>query len=133
MNDSEATAQTGDGADQVQVEITDCPAEDAHKVFRALNALFSSDRAAEDAPQGSAGPGPTVWAMTVDVSAAAAAPAQPCRLTEPVTVTLQGGPWAADRLHAGLASVFTVHDVGSASGDQEQERQLRLSTRQIAA
>ncbi|MFI9358891.1 hypothetical protein [Streptomyces lydicus] len=132
MNDSEATAQTGDGADQVQVEITDCPADDAHTVVGALNALFSSDRATEDAPQGSAGPGPTVWAMTVDVSEEPAA-AQPCRLTVPVTVTLQGGPWAADRLHTGLASVFTVQDVGSAAGDQEQERQLRLSTRQIAA
>ncbi|MGW9046117.1 hypothetical protein ACWGQL_26665 [Streptomyces lydicus] len=132
MNDSEATAQTGDGADQVQVEITDCPADDAHTVVGALNALFSSDRATEDAPQGSAGPGPTVWAMTVDVSEEPAA-AQPCRLTGPVTVTLQGGPWAADRLHTGLASVFTVQDVGSAAGDQEQERQLRLSTRQIAA
>ncbi|AOP47895.1 hypothetical protein [Streptomyces lydicus] len=132
MNDSEATARIGDGADQVQVEITDCPAEDAHTVFGALNALFSSDRATEDVPQSSAGPGPTVWTMTVDVSAAPAA-ARPGRLTEPVTVTLQGGPWAADRLHAGLASVFTVQDAGSASGDQEQERQLRLSTRQIAA
>jgi hypothetical protein len=49
-----------------------------------------------------------------------------------VTATFQGGYWAVDRLRAGLDSVFTVEDVGSTSGDQEQEVQLRLVPRQAA-
>ncbi|MFH8569366.1 hypothetical protein [Streptomyces sp. NPDC017993] len=125
MSDAEEAAQTNQGAARVQVEVTGCAAEDAHTVFSALNTVFSSDRATDDAPRGSAGTGPTVWAATVDVSQSPA-PAEPRRLTGPVSATFQGGYWAVDRLRAGLASVFTVEDVGSTSGDQEQEVQLRL-------
>ncbi|MGP4043019.1 hypothetical protein [Streptomyces sp. 2A115] len=51
-------------------------------------------------------------------------PAPP--LSAPVTVTLQGTPEAVRRAGRTLAEAFTVHDEGTASGDQEQERQLRL-------
>ncbi|MFI9082023.1 hypothetical protein ACIGW8_37270 [Streptomyces sioyaensis] len=50
-----------------------------------------------------------------------------------MTATLQGGSWAVDRLRAGLASVFAIQEVGSTSGDQEQEAQLRSATRPTAA
>ncbi|MFG3114512.1 hypothetical protein ACGF4C_08955 [Streptomyces sp. NPDC048197] len=130
MRDSEASAQARQQAAQVQVEVTDCRAEDAHTVFGALNALFTSNRATEDVPRGSPGMQPTVWAASVDVSEAPAE-VEPRRLTEPVTVTLQGGYQAVHRLHAGLARTFAVQDVGSASGDQEKEVQLRLRTRKV--
>ncbi|MGW7486875.1 hypothetical protein [Streptomyces sp. NPDC054786] len=125
-------AQTDQGATQVQVEVTDCRPEDAHRVFQALNAIFTSDRATDDAPHASAGAGTTVWLTTVEVSQAPAQ-AAPRRLTAPVTATVQGGYWAVDRLRAGLAHVFTVRDVGSASGDQEQEVQLRLESQPTAS
>ncbi|RXS65925.1 hypothetical protein EST92_29310 [Streptomyces sp. TM32] len=132
MNDAEEAAQTNEGAAQVQVAVTDCPPEDARTVFRALNAVFRSDRTSDDGPADSAGSGVTVWAATVDVSTPPAETA-PRRLTAPVTATLQGGYWAVDRLRAGLASVFAIQEVGSTSGDQEQEAQLRLVTRPTAA
>ncbi|SOE14081.1 hypothetical protein SAMN06272775_5045 [Streptomyces sp. 2323.1] len=132
VNDAEEAAQTNQGAAQVQVAVTDCPPEDAQTVFSALNAVFVSDRATDDAPPDPAGTGVTVWAATVDVSAPPAE-AAPRRLTAPVTATVQGGYWAVDRLRAGLASVFALQEVGSTSGDQEQEAQLRLVTRPIAA
>lgn len=130
MRDSEAGAQARQQADEVQVEVTDCRAEDAHAVFGALNALFTSNRATEDVPRGSPGVQPTVWAASVDVSKDPAE-VEPCRLTESVTVSLQGGYRAVHRLHAGLARTFAVQEVGSASGDQEKEVQLRLHTRQV--
>ncbi|BDM74104.1 hypothetical protein HEK616_75910 (plasmid) [Streptomyces nigrescens] len=128
MRDPEASGQAREQAAQVQVEVTDCRAEDAHAVFGALNALFTSNRSTEDVPRGSPGAKPTVWAASVDVSEAPAE-VEPRRLAEPVTVTLQGGYRAVHRLHAGLARTFTVQDVGSSSGDQEQELQLRLHSR----
>ena len=125
MNDGEESAQNNQGAAQVQVEITGCPPEDAYTVFTALDTLFVSDRAKDDAPRDQEGAGTAVWAATIDVSEAPAQTA-PRRLTGPVTATFQGSYWATDRLRAGLGSAFTVHDVGSTSGDQEQEVQLRL-------
>jgi alkanesulfonate monooxygenase SsuD/methylene tetrahydromethanopterin reductase-like flavin-dependent oxidoreductase (luciferase family) len=47
-------------------------------------------------------------------------------LSAPVTVTLQGSPEAVRRAGQTLDGAFIVHDEGTASGDQEQERQLRL-------
>jgi hypothetical protein len=43
-----------------------------------------------------------------------------------VTVTVQGTPDAVRRASETLAGAFTAHDQGTASGDQEQERQLLL-------
>ncbi|WP_229699883.1 hypothetical protein [Streptomyces kronopolitis] len=73
-----------------------------------------------------------VWTATADVSTEPNE-AAPLPLTAPVTVTLQGGQWAVARLHAALTSVFSVQQVGSTSGDQEREAQLRLVTRPTAA
>ncbi|KOG42264.1 hypothetical protein [Streptomyces decoyicus] len=129
MNDREEAAQNDQGAAKVQVQLTGCPPEDAHTVFTALDTLFVSDRTKDDAPRELEGAGAAVWAATVDVSDGAAE-AAPCRLTGSVSVTVQGSYWAADRLRAGLGSAFTVQEVGSTSGDQEQEIQLRLDNRE---
>ncbi|MEU6328498.1 hypothetical protein ABZ851_14645 [Streptomyces sp. NPDC047049] len=129
MKDREEAAQNNQGAAQVQVQLTDCPPEDAHTVFTALDTLFVSDRTKDDAPRGPEGTGPVVWAATIDVSDAAA-PTVPRRLTEPVAATVQGSYWAAGRLRSGLESAFTVRETGATSGDQEQEVQLRLENRE---
>ncbi|MGA5562855.1 hypothetical protein ACPCUV_16985 [Streptomyces platensis] len=130
MNNRAEAAQDNQGAAQVHVEVTGCPPEDAHTVFTALDTLFVSDRAKDDMPRDPEGAGAAVWAATVDVSEAPAQ-APPCRLTGPVTVTVQGSYWAADRLRAGLGSSFAVQTVGSTSGDQEQEVELRLDSREV--
>ncbi len=68
-----------------------------------------------------------VWSATYDVSAVREQ-AAPARLTEPVSVTLQGGYRAVDQLREQLESAFSVSEEGSASGDQEKELQLRLES-----
>ncbi|MEW2437303.1 hypothetical protein AB0952_24635 [Streptomyces caniferus] len=129
MNDGEEAAQNNEGAAQVQVEITGCPPEDAHTVFTALGTLFLSDRTKDDVPRDPEGPEAAVWAATVDVTEAPAQ-AAPSQLTGPVTVTVQGSYWATDQLRVGLGSAFAVQAMGSTSGDQEQEVQLRLENRE---
>ncbi|MCW7987410.1 hypothetical protein XF35_19690 [Streptomyces platensis subsp. clarensis] len=129
MNDGEEAAQNNQGGAQVQVQVTGCLPEDAHTVFTALDTLFVSDRAKDDAPRDPEGARAAVWSANVDVSEG---PAQttPRRLTGPVTATVQGGYWAADKLRAGLGHAFSVRNVGSTSGDQEQEIQLRVDNRE---
>lgn len=128
----EAARSDQGGAARVQVQVSGCSAEDADTVFSGLNSVFTSDRSRDDAPRPAEGKRPTVWAATADV-AEKPAEAEPLPLTAPVTVTLQGGQWAVDRLHAGPASVFSVQRVGTTAGDQEREAQLRLVTRPTAA
>lgn len=127
----EAAAQSPHGAARVQVQVSGCSAEDADTVFNGLNSVFTSDRSQGDAPRPPEGKRPMVWTAVADVSEKPAE-AAPLPLTAPVTVTLQGGQWAVDRLHAGLACVFSVQRVGTTSGDQEREAQLRLVTRPTA-
>lgn len=52
--------------------------------------------------------------------------AAPVRLKDTVSVTLQGGPRAVERVHAALAGHFTIEATGAVSGDQEKEIGLRL-------
>ncbi|MBT2511557.1 hypothetical protein J7I98_38400 [Streptomyces sp. ISL-98] len=113
---------------EVVVELTGCPAEDAHAVFSALRTSFAGDRPADDVPHEVVAGRPTVWTATFDVSEQRATPG-PTRLTAPVTVDLQGGYRAVAQLQDSLASAFVVEVVGMAAGDQEQETQLRLSNR----
>ncbi|MFE1175233.1 hypothetical protein [Streptomyces sp. NPDC058773] len=133
MKDGAQAAQNNQGAAQVQVQLTGCLPEDAHTVFTVLDTLFVTDRAKDDAPRdpegAGAGAGAAVWSAIVDVSADAPTQTTPHRLTGPVTATVQGGYWAADRLRTGLGYAFSVRDVGSTSGDQEQEIQLRVDNR----
>jgi hypothetical protein len=125
---STAQDQPADPSAQVAVVLDGCAKEDARTVFDSLRASFSSDRAADDQPEDAEGGRPTVWTATFDVSRTLGL-ATPARLTEPVTVTAQGGYRAVDRLREGLAESFAVRVVGTAAGDQEQEAQLRLENR----
>lgn len=113
---------------QVVVALSGGAKEDAHIVFGVLGTAFASDRAADDAPQELPGERPTVWTATFDVADAHSEPG-PARLTAPVTASVQGGYTAVESLRKALASAFTVRVVGTASGDQEEEVQLRLETR----
>ncbi|MGW6013449.1 hypothetical protein [Streptomyces sp. NPDC055210] len=53
-------------------------------------------------------------------------PSAGAKLSTSVTVTLQGSPEAVRQADKTLSAAFTVHEEGAASGDQEQERELRL-------
>ncbi|WP_328917248.1 MULTISPECIES: hypothetical protein [unclassified Streptomyces] len=117
--------QSADPSAQVAITLDGCEKEDAQTVLAALNATFVSDRAAEDLPADAPGGRPTVWGATFDVSHTIGLPG-PAHLSEPVTVTAQGGYHAVDRLRQSLAEAFSVRVVGTASGDQEQEARLRL-------
>lgn len=117
-----------DPAAQVAVTLDSCCKEDAQAVLAALQGSFASDRAREDAPADAPNGRPIVWTATFDVSRALGPPG-PARLTEPVTVTAQGGYHAVDRLRESLAGAFAVQIVGTASGDQEEEVTFRLANR----
>ncbi|MEU1535836.1 hypothetical protein [Streptomyces fagopyri] len=56
-------------------------------------------------------------------------PAGPTLLEGSLTVTLQGGYVAVDRLRAALCAAFAVHEQGTVSGDQEKEVDLELRTK----
>ena len=114
-----------DPSAQVAVTLGGCAKEDAGVVLATLQASFPSDRELGDEPAEAGEGGHTVWTATFDVSTTLGLPG-PARLSEPVTVTAQGGYRAVDRLREGLAEAFAVRVIGTASGDQEQEAQLRL-------
>lgn len=118
-------AQPADSSAAVAVVLDGCAQEDASTVLTALQASFPSDRAPDDAPSGAEEGRPMVWSATFDVSRTLGLPG-PARLTEPVTITVQGGYRAVDRMRDGLAEAFAVRVLGTASGDQEEEAQLRL-------
>lgn len=123
-----ATSDEQQPGTEVLVEVSGCHEGDAQAVFDALRASFTSDRDADDAPHQASATRPTVWAATFDVGAEKG-PARPPRLTAPVTLDVQGGYHAVDRLRSTLSSAFAVHLVGTACGDQENEVQLRLENR----
>ena len=122
-----AAAGAADPAAEVAVTLDRCGKEDARAVLAALHASFPSDRSPADAPADAPDGGPIVWSATFDVSRTVGL-APPGRLSEPVTLTAQGGYHAVDRLREGLAEAFAVRVVGTASGDQEEEVRLRLET-----
>jgi len=119
---STAQEPTTEPAAQVAVVLDCCATDDARAVLEALRASFPADPSAKVNPHDTE---ETVWTATFDVSRTLGL-AGPARLTAPVTVTAQGGYRAVDRLREGLAEAFAVRVVGTASGDQEKETQLRL-------
>ncbi|WP_411143908.1 hypothetical protein [Streptomyces sp. x-80] len=128
MNSAEEAAHERHASAEVVVEVSGCATADAHAVFSALRTSFVSDRAADDVPEEMVGPRATVWTSTFDVTDVRAA-AEPRPLTAPLTVNLQGGYWAVDRLCESLRTAFAVRVLGTAAGDQEEEVQLLLETR----
>ncbi|NUP16421.1 MAG: hypothetical protein HOZ81_10015 [Streptomyces sp.] len=112
----------------VSVEISGCSKEDARIVFDALCTCFESDRGPDDVPQQLHETRPMVWLGTFEVTDAHECPA-PARLSATVEADAQGGYWAIERLRTTLDSLFTVHDLASASGDQERELHVVLRSR----
>ncbi|MFI1566468.1 hypothetical protein ACH4ZX_26015 [Streptomyces sp. NPDC020490] len=113
--------------ESVSVEISDCSEEDARIVFDTLCACFASDRCAEDVPERLDETRPTVWLGTFDVTDTRGSCA-PAHLSGTVTADVQGGYWAVDRLRTTLGSLFSVRDLTGASGDQERDVHLRLTS-----
>ncbi|MFD7863152.1 hypothetical protein [Streptomyces sp. NPDC057682] len=113
---------------EVSVVVSGCDKGDAGTVFDVLRAAFTTDRASVDVPKDLTGPRPTAWAVTVDVDEARVVSGT-VRLGGPVTLDVQGGYWAVDRLRQGLAGAFDVTVTGTVSGDQEEEVRLRLENR----
>lgn len=112
-------------ADLVQVALGECSPADADTVFDVLRTHFASDRGS-DAPRQTGEECPAVW--TGEFRAAHSPGSVPgVLLAGSVTADLQGGPVAVARLRRTLESAFVVSTVGSVSGDQEVEVQLRLT------
>ncbi|MET7604314.1 hypothetical protein ABZS96_17625 [Streptomyces avermitilis] len=113
-------------ASEVQVVLTECSATDAGHLFAALRRRFECDREDSDSPAEA----PTAWTATFDTAAVCPpASGEAVPLSGPVTAEVQGSPHAVRELEDALADVFTVHEVGSVSGDQEVEVELRLEPR----
>lgn len=113
----------------VSVQLTDCAREDADTVLAVLWSAFpqSADRRSEVSGRAhdTDAEGPTVWTVTVE-TVGEVGPGERPRLSGPVTTTLAGGYHAVDLVRQALTSVFVVEDLGSVSGDQEQEVRLRM-------
>ncbi|MEV0414307.1 hypothetical protein AB0I68_26750 [Streptomyces sp. NPDC050448] len=114
----------GSAAAEVGVTVGNCSPEDAHTVLDLLEHSFSGEAEAGRAAEG--GQAATVWGATLDAAKPAERQAAPVRLKDTVSVTLQGGPRAVDRVQAALAGYFTVEVAGAVSGDQEKEIGLRI-------
>ncbi|WP_345014480.1 hypothetical protein [Streptomyces shaanxiensis] len=112
----------------VSVEISGCSKEDARIVFDTLCTCFESDRGPDDVPQQLHETRPMVWLGTFEVTDTHECP-PPARLSSSVEADAQGGYWAIERLRTTLDSLFTVHDLTSASGDQERELHVVLKSR----
>ncbi|MCX4850084.1 hypothetical protein [Streptomyces sp. NBC_00893] len=124
----EKQAEESGYGQEVSVVISGCEKADARMVFDVLRAAFTTDRASVDVPQHLAGKRPTAWVVTVDVAEARVV-SGPVALGAPVSVDVQGGYWAVERLRQSLAHAFDVTVVGTVSGDQEEEVRLRLANR----
>ncbi|MFI6005762.1 hypothetical protein ACIA98_36140 [Streptomyces sp. NPDC051366] len=109
---------------EVGVTVGNCSPEDAHAVLDLLEHSFPAEAGAGGAAGG--GRAATVWSATLDAAKPAERQAAPVRLKDTVSVTLQGGPRAVERVQAALAGHFTVEKAGAVSGDQEQEIGLRI-------
>ncbi|MFE7902637.1 hypothetical protein ACFU3E_35115 [Streptomyces sp. NPDC057424] len=108
---------------QLTVTLSGGGADDARAVVRALEGTFG---APDELP---ADENATVHMATFDgeTEAGTAGDGEGSgRLSAPVTVTVQGSPQAVRRASDTLTRAFTARDDGTASGDQEQERQLLL-------
>ncbi|MFI6724304.1 hypothetical protein [Streptomyces atratus] len=116
-------------SEEVSVVISGCDTGDARMVFDALRAAFTTDRASVDVPKKLAERRPTAWVATVDVTEERVV-SGPVSLGGPVSVDVQGGYWACERLRRSLAHAFDVRVVGTVSGDQEEEVRLRLKSRE---
>ncbi|MGW1215059.1 hypothetical protein ACWD5F_36085 [Streptomyces sp. NPDC002499] len=111
------------------VSLTGASKEDAATVFGVLRMAFPTDRPPEDVPQDQPGDRSAVWTAEFEPTQEWI-PTGPIPLEGLVSATLQGSYVAVDRLREALDVAFAVQERGSASGDQENEVDLRLGTKQ---
>jgi len=105
--------------------LTGGTAADARAVVHTLEPVFGS---ADSMPGDDDA---TVYTVSFDGDADASADggrtqSEGSTLSSSVTVTLQGSPEAVRRADEKLSAAFKVQEEGTAPGDQEQERELRL-------
>lgn len=110
------------------VNLTGASKEDAAKVFGVLRTAFPTDRPFDDVPQEQPGDRSAVWSAEFEPTQEWI-PTDPIPLEGSVSATLQGGYVAVDRLFEALSTAFAVDHWGAASGDQEKEVDLRLSSK----
>ncbi|MFD7003689.1 hypothetical protein ACFWA5_47500 [Streptomyces mirabilis] len=110
------------------VSLTGASKEDAATVFGVLRTAFPTDRPADDVPQEQPGDHSAVWSAEFEPTREWI-PADPIPLEGSVSATLQGDYVAVDQLFEALSTAFTVDHSGAASGDQEEEVDLRLTTK----
>ncbi|MFK0160555.1 hypothetical protein ACIQVL_30615 [Streptomyces sp. NPDC090499] len=111
------------------VSLTETSAQDAAIVFDVLRTAFPTDRPASDLPHERPGGHPAVWSAEFEPTQEWSRPG-PVSLNGSVSATLQGDYVAVGRLLEALGAVFDVRRRGAASGDQEQEVDLRLGTKE---
>ncbi|MFF5159587.1 hypothetical protein ACFY3N_25790 [Streptomyces sp. NPDC000348] len=115
--------------ESVSVEISGCSKDDARIVFDTLCACFTSDRCSDDVPEEFSETRPTVWLGTFDVADVHEGARPRPRLAASVDADAHGGYWAIDRFRTTLGSLFTVHELSTVPGDQEEELHVRLENR----
>ncbi|KOU69197.1 hypothetical protein ADK57_14460 [Streptomyces sp. MMG1533] len=106
---------------ELTVTVSGGSTADAQKVVQALEPAFG----APDEPPADANA--TVHTATFAAGEGGSPQESAGHLSAPVTVTVQGTPEAVEKASDTLARAFSAHDQGTASGDQEQERQLLLT------
>ncbi|MEV0477973.1 hypothetical protein [Streptomyces prunicolor] len=110
------------------VSLTGASKEDAATVFGVLRTAFPTDRPSDDVPQEQPGDRTAVWTAEFEPTQEWI-PTDPIPLEGSVSATLQGGYVAVDQLREALDVTFAVDERGTASGDQEKEVDLRLTTK----
>ncbi|MET7573276.1 hypothetical protein ABZT04_32995 [Streptomyces sp. NPDC005492] len=110
------------------VSLTGASREDAATVFGVLRTAFPGDRPHDDVPHEQPGDQFPVWTAEFEPTRERV-PTDPRPLAGSVSATLQGGYLAVDQLFEVLSATFAVDHWGAASGDQEKEVDLRLTTR----
>lgn len=110
------------------VSLTGASKEDAATVFGVLRTAFPTDRPADDVPQEQPGDHSAVWSAEFEPTQEWI-PADPIPLDGSVSATLQGAYVTVDQLFEALSTAFAVDHRGAASGDQEKEVDLRLTTK----
>jgi hypothetical protein len=110
------------------VSLTGASKEDAATVFGVLRTAFPTDRTADDVPQEQPGDRSAVWTAEFEPTQEWI-PTDPIALQGSVSATLQGSYVAVDQLREALSVAFAVDEQGTASGDQEQEVDLLLTSK----
>ncbi|MET8412743.1 hypothetical protein ABZV34_32450 [Streptomyces sp. NPDC005195] len=116
-------------ASVVTVSLTGASQKDAATVFGVLGKAFPAGDS-WDVPLDLPGGNPVVWTAEFEPTESRVfVPTGPTPLEDSLTVTLQGGYVAVDRLRDALSAAFAVNEQGTVSGDQEKEVDLELRTK----